>query len=69
MAKDYGFRFLKRDKSSILVEINGQVERIEVVETFPFSSDRKRMSVIIKRRGCYMLYAKGVSILLYRLTT
>lgn len=59
MAKDFGFKFLKRDKTSILVEISKSVHRIEVVTCFPFSSDRKRMSVIVKWRDSYILYIKG----------
>jgi magnesium-transporting ATPase (P-type) len=59
MAKDFGFVLLKRDKSSILVQIHKEVHKIEVVESFEFSSDRKRMSVIIKWRGSYFIYAKG----------
>lgn len=67
MARDIGYKFLKRDKNSIIVMINKVKQRIEIVTTFPFSSERKRMSVIIKWKGSHILFTKGVKILIFRL--
>lgn len=59
MAKNIGYIFLRRDKDSVTVEIEKEVHKIEVVARFPFSSDRKRMSVLVKWRGSFALYVKG----------
>lgn len=59
MAKNIGYVFLRRDKDSVTVEIMKEVHKIEVVARFPFSSDRKRMSILVRWRGSFILYVKG----------
>jgi phospholipid-transporting ATPase len=45
----YGFRFLDRDATSVLIEVPGQKqERYQVLNVIEFTSARKRMSVIVK---------------------
>lgn len=69
MAKSMGFVLRKRDKDSVFVNIQGKEHRLEIVVRFPFTSERKRMSVIAKLGEDYILFAKGVNILTLRQTT
>jgi len=41
------------------IEVNKKTETIELLKTFSFDSDRKRMSVIIRHKGIIKLYIKG----------
>ena len=48
------------DKGFKIVEVNGSEKRFEVLQSFEFDSDRKRMSVIIRDNdGSIKLYIKG----------
>jgi len=50
-------------------ENSGQVEEYEILKEFPFDSDRKRMTLIVKNRGRYIVMTKGAdSIMLPRLS-
>jgi len=53
----------------MMVKIRGQIENFELLNVLEFSSNRKRMSVIIKNfNGEILLYCKGAdSILLERM--
>lgn len=59
MAKNMGYVFMRRDKDSVSVEIKKEMHKIEVAARFPFTSDRKRMSVLVRWRGSFLLYTKG----------
>jgi phospholipid-translocating ATPase len=39
---------LRRDRSSVEISINGELERYEILHELPFSSQRKRMSVLLR---------------------
>lgn len=41
------------------VDVLGARENIELLFSFEFNSDRKRMSVIVKHNGVIKLYTKG----------
>lgn len=59
-ARDLGFVFLGRDKDLIFVSIMGEIETITVLNVLEFSSDRKRMSTIVRRQnGKIVLMCKG----------
>jgi len=50
-------------------EMSGQVEEYEILREFPFDSDRKRMTLIVKHNGRYILMCKGAdSIMLPRVS-
>jgi magnesium-transporting ATPase (P-type) len=42
--------------------VRGGEKTFELLEVFPFTSDRKRMSVIIRSNGVIKMYTKGVNI-------
>ena len=53
----------------MLNELTGQIELYEILNEFPFDSDRKRMTLIVKHNGRYILMCKGAdSIMLPRLS-
>ena len=53
----------------LLNELTGQIELYEILNEFPFDSDRKRMTLIVKHNGRYILMCKGAdSIMLPRLS-
>ena len=35
------------------------MKTVQLLEVFPFNSDRKRMSIVIKEKGVLKLYTKG----------
>ena len=43
----------------IFNELSNRVEEYEILREFPFDSDRKRMTLIVKHEGRYLLMTKG----------
>lgn len=49
MARDTGIsHFVSRDADSVKVVVNGEEEEYKVIQTFPFTSERKAMSIVLK---------------------
>ncbi|KAG2393729.1 hypothetical protein C9374_007260 [Naegleria lovaniensis] len=59
-ARNNGFKVLQRTNAGILLEEMGEKKFYDIMATFEFSSDRKRMSVVVKHPdGKYVCYSKG----------
>ena len=58
---------MKSTQSTTTVKVKNNEKTFELLEVFPFTSDRKRMSVIVKSNGVIKMYSKGVRIYLFRL--
>lgn len=60
-AQDMGVAFTTRDGDTLVIEYLGSPETYTLCNVLEFSSDRKRMSVIVKDHatGRYKLYMKG----------
>ncbi|KAJ2057096.1 hypothetical protein GGH13_007401 [Coemansia sp. S155-1] len=61
-AKNLGYTFLGRVKSTIYLDVRGESLQYEVLDTVEFSSSRKRMTTILRRPAPYndiMLFCKG----------
>lgn len=58
-AKNMGFVYRRTDNQYIYVQVKGREERFEILSVHPFTSDRKRMSVIIKQNGVIKMFIKG----------
>lgn len=58
-ARDMGFQFVKATQSTTELLVRGESRVLELLEVFPFSSDRKRMSVVVRCNGVIKLYMKG----------
>ena len=54
-----GYIFLGISKNFIQLEILSKTVQFEILHTFEFNSDRKRMSIIIKDHDVIKLYIKG----------
>jgi len=55
----FGFNFIARTPSSVEVSVLGKIEKYEILEVIEFTSQRKRMSVIVKTPdGSIKLYCK-----------
>lgn len=54
-----GFKFLGSSASQQTFDIQGKNKKIELLNSFEFDSDRKRMSVIIRDEGVIKLLIKG----------
>lgn len=50
-AKDVGFTFLKREDNRVTVDILGTQKVFYILHVLEFNSDRKRMSVIVRKEG------------------
>lgn len=54
-----GFVFKRSDNQYFYIQRQGREERIEVLGVHPFTSDRKRMSVIVRHNGVIKMMIKG----------
>uniref|UniRef100_A0A8C5N4Y1 Phospholipid-transporting ATPase n=1 Tax=Leptobrachium leishanense TaxID=445787 RepID=A0A8C5N4Y1_9ANUR len=65
-ARDLRFRFTGRTPDSVIIESLGQEERFELLNVLEFTSNRKRMSVIVRNSsGKLRLYCKGADTVIY----
>ncbi|XP_015200795.1 probable phospholipid-transporting ATPase IA isoform X2 [Lepisosteus oculatus] len=65
-AKTLGFVFSARTPDSVIIEISGQEEKYELLNVLEFTSNRKRMSVIVRTpSGNIRLYCKGADTVIY----
>ncbi|XP_053419309.1 phospholipid-transporting ATPase IB-like [Nycticebus coucang] len=65
-AKNIGFVFTTRTPYSVTVEVRGEEYIFEILNVLEFSSDRKRMSVIVRTpSGKLRLYCKGADTVIY----
>jgi phospholipid-translocating ATPase len=65
MAAQIGFvRFIERSEKSLLIDVNGNQEQYEVLKEIEFTSERKRMSVIVKNKetGRIVNFIKGADV-------
>jgi phospholipid-translocating ATPase len=64
MCRDVGLcRFVERNSDEIKIEVQGKIEKYQIIKVVEFSSDRKRMSVIVKREdGQVINFIKGADI-------
>ena len=65
MARDSGFvHFLHRDSNTITIKVQDKEENYELLNVIEFSSDRKRMSVVVKNKetGQLINFIKGADI-------
>ncbi|KAJ1825942.1 hypothetical protein LPJ56_002433, partial [Coemansia sp. RSA 2599] len=61
-AKNFGYAFLGKVKSTMYVDVRGQRLQYEVLDTIDFNSTRKRMSTILRRPAPHndiVLFSKG----------
>jgi magnesium-transporting ATPase (P-type) len=58
-AREMGFEFDKSTQSTTQITVRGEPKKFELLEVFPFTSDRKRMSVVIRSGGMIKMYTKG----------
>ena len=58
-AKEIGYEFVRSTQSTTTIKVRGTDKTFELLEVFPFTSDRKRMSVVIKSNGVIKMYMKG----------
>ena len=62
---DFGYRFCSRSRrrAAIDVEIRGMRETLQVLQWFPFTTARKRTSVVVRYRGALWLLCKVLLVL------
>lgn len=58
-SKNMGFMYKRSDNQYAYLEIGGKEERVDVLGIFPFTSDRKRMSILIRHNKVIKLLVKG----------
>lgn len=65
--EDLGYKLVKRDQRLIQIKnINGEIEEFEILNWFPFSSESKRMGIIVrfKKNGMILYYCKGAEVVM-----
>jgi len=65
MCRDSGFiSFKHRDSDVITVDVQGKEERYKILRVIEFTSDRKRMSVVVKNmeNGKIINFIKGADL-------
>ncbi|KAL4445931.1 hypothetical protein ABPG74_010923 [Tetrahymena malaccensis] len=58
-ANHMGYSFSGLDQKQMVLNIKGKEKRVELLHSFEFDSDRKRMSVIVRDQGIIKMYVKG----------
>jgi phospholipid-translocating ATPase len=61
-AESLGYKLDKRDNHNIVItNLNGAVEKFKILDNFPFTSERKRMGIILKEEATdsIIFYLKG----------
>jgi len=58
-AADQGYKLIETSLNTKVIRINGENYNYEVLKVLGFSSERKRMSIIIRYQDEIILYAKG----------
>lgn len=71
IARDLGFVFHTRTPEHVIVDISGQCTKFYILSVLEFTSERKRMGVVVKtEEGNIRLFVKGAdSTILPRLST
>ncbi|XP_054754666.1 probable phospholipid-transporting ATPase IA isoform X2 [Lytechinus pictus] len=65
-AAKLGFRFIERTPDSVEIVVMGKQEKYEILNVLDFTSDRKRMSVIVRTsNGTILLFCKGADNVIY----
>nr|CAG4643715.1 EOG090X00X3 [Lepidurus arcticus] len=65
-AREFGYVFETRTPTHVLVNCNGKKEAFQVLHVLEFSSNRKRMSVIVRNEAGHLkLYCKGADTVIY----
>ena len=54
-----GYKLTETSIDTKTIRINGKDYSYEILKVLGFSSERKRMSIIVKERNCIKLYSKG----------
>ena len=65
MAKEVGFtQFVSRNSDTITIKVQDKTETYKILRMIDFSSDRKRMSVVVKREedGKLFNFIKGADL-------
>ncbi|XP_072171022.1 probable phospholipid-transporting ATPase IA [Diadema setosum] len=61
-----GFEFIERTPESVEIMVMGKQEKYEILNVLDFTSDRKRMSVIVRTsNGTILLFCKGADNVIY----
>ena len=63
----YGCKLVSRTTDSVEIEINEEVETWKIIKLNEFSSDRKMMSIVVRREedDLLMSYVKGADMAVY----
>ena len=64
MCRDVGLcRFLERNSDELKLEVDGQIEKYQILKVVEFDSDRKRMSVVVQNPdGKVINFIKGADV-------
>jgi len=55
----FGFEYISTENKIITIKLKDRLEKFELIQSFEFDSDRKRMSVVVRHNGLLKLYIKG----------
>jgi len=67
-AKAVGFEFEARSTEHIKIKVDGEIESYEILSLLDFTSDRKRMSIVVREpNGSINLYCKGADSVVFPL--
>ncbi|CAD8047447.1 unnamed protein product [Paramecium sonneborni] len=59
IAESLGISLLSRDQNAMVIKYNGRERNYEILYNFPFSSESKRMGILLKQEDLYIFYLKG----------
>lgn len=66
-AKEVGYTFMDRNSESMEAEIFGKKKSFRLLQKFEFTSDRKKMTVVVQDEttGLVILYSKGADLAIF----
>ena len=62
-------KLIERDRTSVLIKnADGLTENYEILANFPFSSESKKMSILVRQKetGRFIYYVKGAEVVMER---
>jgi phospholipid-translocating ATPase len=64
---EMNMKLYERDRTNVQIKnASGLMENYEVIANFPFSSETKKMSILVKNKetGRYIYYIKGAEVVM-----
>eukprot|EP00917_Polyrhabdina_sp_WS-2016_P000211 GHVP01000406.1.p1 GENE.GHVP01000406.1~~GHVP01000406.1.p1 ORF type:complete len:1031 (-),score=162.48 GHVP01000406.1:363-3398(-) len=68
-ANSIGVKLINRNREECWLEVQNEIQKFQILETFPFTSERKRMGIIVKdlQTDEIVFYEKGADVIMEKI--